>query len=151
MSLIQIQFARTSAHDMPVPSRSTSGAAGYDLPLLADEPAMLWVGDQLSGRTGWSVAIPHGHVGLIWPRSGLALRSGLGVGAGVIDSDYRGEIRVLLQRVASRGCDPAPLRIQPGDRIGQLVIVPCVMAAGIEVEILPDTERGGGGFGSTGR
>jgi dUTP pyrophosphatase len=146
-----LQFRRTSAHDMPIPARSSDGAAGYDLPLLTEGEVSLWVGDQAVIHTGWAVAIPNGWVGLVWPRSGLAIRAGLGVGAGVIDSDYRGEIRVVLQRVASRGCDPAPLRLGRGDRIGQLVVVPHMVAASVEVEALPETVRGATGFGSTGR
>jgi dUTP pyrophosphatase len=146
-------WCRTSPHDLPLPARASEGAAGFDLPLLTedDKPLTLWVGDQAVAHTGWSVAIPPGHVGLVWPRSGLAVQAGIGVGAGVIDSDYRGEVRVVLQRVVSRGCDPAPIRIYRGERIAQLIILPAMMGGSMETDSLLPTSRGGDGFGSTGR
>jgi dUTP pyrophosphatase len=90
--------------------------------------------------------IPTGHVGLVWPRSGLAVRHGIDTLAGVIDSDYRGEVRVVL---VNHGTDP--FRIAPGDRIAQLLLQRVERAAFVGSAELEDTDRGGGGFGSTGR
>lgn len=131
-------------HDAAIPpARATEGSAGYDL--RATEPCTIDPGSRALIKTGWRVAIPHGHYGRIAPRSGLAYRNGIAVMAGVIDEDYRGELKILL---LNTGC--AAFDIQAGDRIAQLVLEristpePCV------VERLPDTHRGGAGFGSTG-
>jgi len=92
------------------------------------------------------LAIPPGYVGLVWPRSGLAVRHGIDTLAGVIDSDYRGEVRVVLINHGE-----APFRIAPGDRIAQLLIQRVERATFGAAAALDDTERGDGGFGSTGR
>jgi dUTP pyrophosphatase len=143
-------FCRTCEHSLPVPKQSTDGAAGYDLPLYAPNGVTLWEGGQLLVHTGWSVVIPEGYVGLIRPRSGLAVRFGVDVGAGVIDCDYRGEIQVLLTRLPRSGCSTAPFTINHGERIAQMVVVPYLRCEPSEVDKLPDTVRGAGGFGSTG-
>ena len=163
---LPLTWARTCDHTLDVPKRSTPFAAGYDLPLClpsksleANDPdpvhaITLWAGDQHIARTGWAVAIPQGYVGFVWPRSGLAVQYGLSVGAGVIDSDYRGEIKVVLQRVVTRdgsGFNAAPLNLYHGDRIGQLVICRHLDLDSKEVDRLPITVRGTDGFGSTGR
>ena len=96
-------------------------------------------------RTGISVEIPPGHVGLIRDRSGLAAKHGVFVLGGVIDSDYTGEVKVLLSK-AGEGA----LNIQPGDRVAQLVIVTCPAFEVLEVDSLGETARGENGFGSTG-
>jgi dUTP pyrophosphatase len=130
-----------------LPSRANPGDAGLDL--HAAEPATL---DPAGGRgsigTGVAVEIPRGHAGLVLPRSGLAARHGISLvnAPGLIDSGYRGELRVLLLNT-----DPAePLEIEVGDRIAQLLIVPALEAEPIEVEELSESERGEGGFGSSG-
>jgi dUTP pyrophosphatase len=92
------------------------------------------------------VQIPPGHVGLVWPRSGLAMRHGIDTLAGVIDSDYRGEVRVIL---VNHGTEP--VRIEAGDRIAQLLIQAVLRATFVRAESLDDSARGPGGFGSTGR
>ena len=90
--------------------------------------------------------IPPGHVGLVWPRSGLAVRHGIDTLAGVIDSDYRGEVRVVL---VNHGDEP--FRVAPGDRVAQLLVQRVERAAFTAAAEIDDTDRGGGGFGSTGR
>ena len=99
-------------------------------------------------RTGIALAVPEGYVGLIYARSGLATKEGLAPAnkVGVIDADYRGEIRVALHNHGD-----APQVVEDGDRVAQLVIAPYLTAQFQEAEELDGTERGGGGFGSTGR
>jgi len=96
--------------------------------------------------TGVRLQIPPGHVGLVWPRSGLAVRHGIDTLAGVIDSDYRGEVRVVLVNHGE-----APFRVAPGDRVAQLLIQRVERAAFVAVPTIDETHRGRGGFGSTGR
>lgn len=100
-------------------------------------------------KTGLAVEIPQGHAGLVLPRSGLALKHGISLvnAPGLIDAGYRGEIGVLLLNT-----DPAEIfRVEPGDRIAQLLVLPFVELEPTEVAELPNSERGDGGFGSTGR
>ena len=125
-----------------LPTRGSEHAAGLDL-YAAHGETILGRRHRIIG-TGISVAIPGGHVGLIWPRSGLAARYGLDVLAGVIDADYRGEIRVVLANHGQIDVD-----IEAGERIAQLLIQPITMLEPIEAE-LDDTDRGQSGFGSTG-
>ena len=130
-----------------LPSRAHEGDAGLDL--YACEAAHIGPGERWSIGTGVAVEIPEGHAGLVLPRSGLAKRHGITVvnSPGLIDSGYRGEVRVLLLNT-----DPAEVfRVEPGDRIAQLVISPIVLAEPIEAEALADSARGDGGFGSSGR
>ena len=130
-----------------LPSRAHAGDAGLDL--YACEPAHLGPGERWSVGTGVAVEIPHGHSGLVLPRSGLARDHGIALvnSPGLIDSGYRGELRVLLLNT-----DPAEIfRVEPGDRIAQLVIAPIAMPAPVEVDDLSESLRGDGGFGSSGR
>jgi dUTP pyrophosphatase len=130
-----------------LPTRAHEGDAGLDL--YADEAAHLGPGERWSVGTGIAVEIPDGHAGLVLPRSGLARKHGIALvnSPGLIDAGYRGELRVLLLNT-----DPAEIfRIEPGDRIAQLVIVPIALADPVEVEALPESLRGDGGFGSSGR
>lgn len=130
-----------------LPSRAHEGDAGLDL--YACEAAHIGPGERWSIGTGIAVEIPDGHAGLVLPRSGLAKRHGISLvnGPGLIDSGYRGEIRVLLLNT-----DPAEVfRVEPGDRIAQLVLTPVVLAEPVEAEALADSARGDGGFGSSGR
>lgn len=131
-----------------LPTRYTAGAAGLDLYAQMDSSVMIPIGEWRSIPTGVAVAIPQDHVGLICPRSGLALNEGVTVlnGPGVIDEDYRGEIRIILVNHGR-----TRVIIDHGDRIAQLVVV---QAFGVHAELvdeLPRTDRGEGGFGSTGR
>ena len=127
-----------------LPEYATIGAAGADL--RASGAVEIPPGERAAVPTGLRVQIPRGHVGLVWPRSGLAVRHGIDTLAGVIDSDYRGEVRVVL---VNHG--PAPFSIAPGDRIAQLLLQRVERAAFVASPELEDTDRGGGGFGSTGR
>jgi dUTP pyrophosphatase len=130
-----------------MPSRAHDGDAGVDL--YACEPAHLGPGERWSVGTGVAVEIPEGHGGLVLPRSGLARDHGIALvnSPGLIDFGYRGEVRVLLLNT-----DPAEtFRVEAGDRIAQLVIVPVALAEPIEVEALAESARGDGGFGSSGR
>jgi len=125
------------------PEYATDGAAGADL--RASEPATLLPGARLAVATGLHLELPPGHVGLVWPRSGLAVRHGVDTLAGVIDSDYRGEVKVVLVNHGD-----APVTIAPGDRIAQLLVQPVVRARFTRGAVT-ETARAAGGFGSTGR
>ncbi len=130
-----------------LPTRAHEGDAGLDL--YACEEAHIGPGERWSVGTGVAAEIPQGHAGLVLPRSGLARKHGIALvnSPGLIDSGYRGEIRVLLLNT-----DPADtFRVEAGDRIAQLVISPVSLATPVEVESLTDSARGDGGFGSSGR
>jgi dUTP pyrophosphatase len=130
---------------LALPAYATSGAAGMDV--LAAEDATLAPGARHAVATGFAVAIPPGYEIQVRPRSGLALKHGISVPntPGTIDSDYRGELKVI---VINHGAEP--FAIARGDRIAQLVLAPVTQAQWEEVEELDDTARGAGGFGSTG-
>ena len=127
-----------------LPEYATAGAAGADL--RASAAVEIPPGERAAVPTGLRLQIPRGHVGLVWPRSGLAVRHGIDTLAGVIDSDYRGEVRVVL---VNHG--PEPFSIAPGERIAQLLLQRVERARFTAVSELQDSDRGGGGFGSTGR
>ena len=130
---------------LPLPVYATSGAAGMDV--CAAESLLLRAGRRHAVATGFAFAIPDGYEVQVRPRSGLALKSGITClnTPGTIDSDYRGEVKVIL---ANLGEDD--FQITKGDRIAQLVIAPVTQAAMVEVDEIDDTARGAGGFGSTG-
>jgi dUTP pyrophosphatase len=129
-----------------LPSRAYPGDAGLDLHAL--EPVVLEPGMRASVRTGIAIEIPDGVAGLVLPRSGLANRHGIALvnSPGLIDSGYRGEVRVLLLNTDSR----ASYAVAPGDRIAQLVLVRHETPLLLEVDELSGSERGAGGFGSSG-
>ena len=130
-----------------LPVRAHPGDAGLDLHAVED--VVLKAGERASVGTGIAVAIPDGYAGFVVPRSGLAAKNGIGVvnAPGLIDSGYRGEIRVLLINL-----DPSePFELARGERIAQLVIQRVEEATLREVDRLPESARGEGGFGSTGR
>jgi dUTP pyrophosphatase len=133
------------ADDLPLPSYQTPHSAGLDL--LANEDAAILPGARAPVGTGIAIALPDGYEAQVRPRSGLALKHGVTLlnTPGTIDADYRGEIRVILINL---GREPFPVR--RGDRIAQLVIAPVSRASWVEVEALPASDRGAGGFGSTG-
>ena len=140
-----LRFARLH-RQARAPAQAHPGDAGYDL--FAAESAVLRPGERASVGTGIAVAIPDGCAGLVLPRSGLAARHGITLpnAPGLIDSGYRGELRVLLLNT-----DPAePFGVSAGDRIAQLVLIRLEPAPLEEVEALEETARGLGGFGSTG-
>jgi dUTP pyrophosphatase len=125
-----------------LPEYATEGAAGADL--RSAEAVTLPAGGRAAVATGLFLEIPAGHVGLVWPRSGLAVRHGIDTLAGVIDSDYRGELKVVL---VNHG--PEPFAIAAGDRIAQLLVQPVARARFTRAALAPSS-RGAGGFGSTG-
>lgn len=143
---MELRIAKLRA-EATVPRRAHEGDAGLDL--YACEAAHLGPGERWSVGTGIAVEIPEGYAGLVLPRSGLARDHGIALvnSPGLIDAGYRGEVRVLLLNT-----DPAEIfRLQAGDRIGQLVLVPIALAEPVEVEALAESTRGDGGFGSSGR
>jgi dUTP pyrophosphatase len=131
---------------LPVPAYATKGAAGMDV--VAAEDLTLAPGARHAVATGFAIAIPDGFEVQVRPRSGLALKHGITClnTPGTIDSDYRGEVRVILANLGAE-----PFAIARGDRIAQLVAAPVQRAAFEEVASLDSTERGSGGFGSTGQ
>lgn len=136
----------TRLHDSAVvPSYAHPGDAGADL--VASESVTLQPGERAAIATGIAIAIPDGYVGLVHPRSGLALDHGLTLvnAPGTIDSGYRGEVKVLAINLGQE-----PVSIAAGDRIAQLVVQPVARAEMVEVDELPPAHRGQGGFGSTG-
>jgi dUTP pyrophosphatase len=143
---VTLRFTRIS-EDARAPAQAHEGDAGYDL--FAAEPARLEPGARASVGTGIAVAIPDGCAGLVLPRSGLAAKHGITLpnAPGLIDSGYRGEVRVLLLN-ADRS---EPFDVSVGDRIAQLVLVRFESGPAEEVAELDETVRGAGGFGSTGR
>jgi dUTP pyrophosphatase len=132
---------------LPLPSYATRRSAGADLVAAVDQPVVLEAGERRAIPTGLIMEIPDGYEGQVRPRSGLALRQGLTVAnaPGTVDSDYRGEVKVLLVNLGAE-----PVTITRGDRIAQLVIAPVERAQFTEAGYLVPTDRGAGGFGSTG-
>jgi dUTP pyrophosphatase len=132
-----------------VPQRATGGSAGLDLCACIDEPLTLACGETAVIPTGVAIALPSVEYGaFVFPRSGIAIKHGIGLlnSVGVIDSDYRGEIMVgVINQIKES------YTIEPGERIAQMVIMPVSMMPVTEVTVLDDTERGAGGFGSTGK
>jgi dUTP pyrophosphatase len=139
---VAVKRVRAEAH---LPMYATPGAAGLDLYTCVDSPTEIPRGAGALLPTGVAVAIPAGYVGLVRDRSSLAVQ-GLHTVAGVIDSDYRGEVMVAI-----RNAGQAAATVQPGQRVAQILIIPCPRALVEELDELPATERGSGGFGSTGR
>ena len=148
MSEPTIRIARTGDIDVELPAYQTSGAAGLDLRAAVNEPVTIPVGGRKLVPTGLRMAIPYGFEAQVRPRSGLALKHGLTVlnSPGTIDSDYRGEVQVLLVNLGHE-----PFVVNRGERIAQLVVSPVAHATLTLVETLDDTDRGDGGYGSTGR
>jgi dUTP pyrophosphatase len=130
-----------------LPSYATPGAAGCDLRAAVEAPLTLAPGGRALVPTGIAIAVPEGYEGQVRMRSGLALKKGLILpnAPGTVDSDYRGEVRVIVANVGGE-----PVTIGRGDRIAQLVIAPVARAHFERADALPETGRGGGGFGSTG-
>lgn len=127
-----------------LPTRANKSDAGWDL--YADEDMEIYPSTRATVSTGVSMAIPDGCVGLIWPRSGLAVKSGIDVFAGVVDSGYRGEVKVCLYN-----CGEKTFQIEPGDRIAQILIQKIEDVELVETDNLETTQRGDDGFGSSGR
>jgi dUTP pyrophosphatase len=145
---VTVRVTRVGGRGAPLdlPRYETAHAAGLDL--RADEPVALEPGARALVPTGLALEIPPGYEGQVRPRSGLALRHGVTClnSPGTIDADYRGEVKVILANLGQ-----APVRFERGERIAQLVVAPVTHAALVEVEVLGESGRGAGGFGSTGR
>ena len=133
--------------DLPLPAYETKGSAGMDLRAAIDEPIRLTPMERALVPNGIKIALPEGFEAQVRPRSGLAVKHGVTVlnTPGTVDSDYRGELKTTIINLGSE-----PFLINRGDRIAQLVIAPVMQAKMIEVASLDETERGEGGFGSTG-
>jgi dUTP pyrophosphatase len=132
---------------LPLPAYATEGAAGMDLLAAVDAPLVIAAGGRGVVPTGLCVALPEAHEWQIRPRSGLALRHGVLVAntPGTVDEDYRGEVQVILLNTGAE-----PFTVERGMRIAQAVLAPVTRGAFEEVDALPETRRGAGGFGSTG-
>ena len=135
--------------ELPLPAYETADSAGLDLRAAVPEgePVVIRPGDRHAVPTGLAMAIPRGFEGQVRPRSGLALKSGITClnTPGTVDSDYRGEVKVILINLGAED-----FTVRRGDRIAQMVIAPVIQATVAEVADLDETARGGGGFGSTG-
>ena len=146
MEVLKIKKVRENAK---VPNRATSGSAGLDLCACIDEAITLEGGATAVIPTGIAIALPSEEYGaFVFPRSGIAVKHGIGLlnSVGVVDSDYRGEVMVgVINQIST------PYTIQPGERVAQMVIMPVSMMPTQEVCDLDETERGAGGFGSTGK
>jgi len=141
---LELSF-RKLRDDAVVPSRAYNGDAGLDL--ASCERVLLAPGERATVGTGLAVAVPDGYAGFVQPRSGLASRHGITIvnAPGLVDSGYRGELRIVLLNTDVREA----FVVEPGMRIAQLVVVPVASAEPLEVEELPETERGVRGFGSS--
>ena len=145
--MVRVLIARSGrAKDFPLPEYATPASAGVDL--RASEARVIPPGGRALVPTGLRIALPEGYEAQVRPRSGLALRHGVTLpnSPGTIDADYRGEIGVILMNLGQE-----PFIVEPGDRIAQMVVAPVARVAWSEAEELDATERGEGGFGSTGR
>ncbi len=141
---MQIPLQRLD-RELPIPAHAHPGDGGVDL--YARDSVRLDAGERTVVPTGIAVAIPDGFAGLVTPRSGLAARSGISVvnGPGLVDSGYRGEIKVVLVNLSNE-----PFEVERGDRIAQFVVIPVAVQEFVPVEELPNSTRGSEGFGSTG-
>jgi dUTP pyrophosphatase len=143
----QLLVKRVGPVDVPPPSYHSGGAAGLDLHAALQASRTLEPGERMLVPTGYAVALPAGHEGQVRPRSGLALHHGVTVlnSPGTVDEDYRGEIGVVLINHGSE-----PFELEPGMRIAQLVVAAVTRVEVTVTDDLPETERGSGGYGSTG-
>ena len=148
MSEVTVAVTRLPGNDdMPLPRYETAQSAGLDLAAAVPVAVMLAPGGRATIPTGLAIALPPGYEAQIRPRSGLAARRGVTVlnAPGTVDADYRGEIKVVLANLGAE-----PFEVERGMRIAQMVVAPVTRIAWDEVEALPGSARGGGGFGSTG-
>ncbi len=141
---------RVFAHGegLELPNYATAGAAGCDLRAAVSEPVVIEPQGRALIPTGLAIALPEGWEAQVRPRSGLAIKHGVTVinAPGTVDADYRGEVKVALVNLGQ-----APFRVERGERVAQLVVAPVYRVAWDVVDEVPATERGAGGFGSTGR
>jgi len=148
LSVVRVQVTRLPGNDdLPLPQPATVGSAGLDLRACLAETLTIAPGARVLIPTGIALALPHGYEAQVRPRSGLALRTGLTLlnSPGTVDADYRGEIQVLVINLGD-----AAVVLERGDRIAQLIVHPVPRVEWEEVEALPLSARGAGGFGHTG-
>ena len=147
---IKVRISRTNpgVSDLPLPAYATDGSAGMDLYAAVDQELTIRPAETVLVSTGCSIQLPEGFEAQVRPRSGLAIKHQIGIlnSPGTIDSDYRGEVKVILTNFGKKD-----FVIKRGDRIAQLVIAPYTRAVWEERESLDDTKRGAGGFGHTGQ
>ena len=141
--VLKIKLLREGA---ALPCRETAGSAGFDLRACLEAPLLVEPGEWAMVPTGLGAEIPQGMAGMVFSRSGLGTKSGMVVAQGVGDSDYRGEIKVPLRNMGKKAYE-----IQPGERVAQLVLLPVCLPPVEEAQALSATQRGEGGFGSTGK
>ena len=143
---MKVQIVNRSAY--PVPAYATEKSAGMDLKANIDEPIVLGPLERAMVPTGLYIALPDGAEAQVRPRSGLAAKYGISVlnAPGTVDADYRGEVKVILVNLSNE-----PFTVNPGERVAQMVVARYEKVEWEEVEILDETDRGEGGFGSTGR
>jgi len=148
VSDLRIEIKRLPhAADLPLPVYATALAAGMDLCAAVDKDVVIAPGDRAAVPTGYMIALPDGYEAQVRPRSGLALKHGITLpnSPGTIDADYRGEVAVIVMNAGREN-----FTVTRGMRIAQMVVAPVSRVAWREVETLGETERGAGGFGSTG-
>lgn len=145
---LRVAVTRVTESDLPLPTYESEGAAGLDLRACLEAPVSIPPGGTALIPTGLAVAVPSGFEAQVRPRSGLALKHAISLPntPGTIDSDYRGEVKIIL---INHGKDP--FTVEHGMRIAQMVVAPVVRIDWDPVDTLPGTDRGAGGFGSTGR
>ncbi|MBL9024038.1 MAG: dUTP diphosphatase [Myxococcales bacterium] len=145
--MLPLRLKRVRASDVPLPAYQTTGSAGLDVCADIAEPVVIPPGERRLVPTGLAMALPAGHEAQVRPRSGLALKHGVTVlnSPGTIDEDYRGEVAVVLVNLGQ-----APFTVERGMRIAQLVVAPVTHVEPVLVDKLDDTQRGSGGYGSTG-
>jgi dUTP pyrophosphatase len=146
---VTVRFRRLEhALDLPAPAAASASSAGADLRAAVAAPVTVEPGGRLRVPTGIALELPRGWEGQVRPRSGLAIDHGVTVlnAPGTIDADYRGEVAVLLVNLGT-----SPFVVRRGDRVAQIVVAPVATVSWQEAERLDDSERGDGGFGSTGR
>jgi dUTP pyrophosphatase len=144
---IELKIKKPDNYDLPVPAYETKGSSGMDIRAWTEEDITLNPGEIKLVPTGISISIPRGYEAQIRPRSGLALKHGIGLvnSPGTIDSDYRGEIGIIMTNFGNE-----PFTVRRGDRIAQMVIARVYQARVLEVDDLDSTVRGDGGFGHSG-
>lgn len=145
---MEIKFRKLAhAEDLPLPAYETQSAAGMDIRAALEAPIVLNPGERTLIPTGLQMALPHGYEAQIRPRSGLAIKNGITMlnSPGTIDADYRGEVKVIAINHSQEA-----FTVNHGDRIAQMVIAPVIQLKVQEVSDLDETDRGEGGFGSTG-
>ncbi len=148
MTTVRVDVKRLPhGNDLPLPAYATEQSAGLDLMAAVEADVTLAPGDRALVPTGLAIALPPGYEAQVRPRSGLALKNGVTVlnSPGTVDADYRGEVGVIL---SNHGAEP--FTVSRGMRIAQMVVAPVTQLAWNEVDDLTDSERGAGGFGSTG-